>query len=131
MLEAFKPEIPHGSTNCRPISGLMGCHATGEVDRHLREQAMTMNKIPVQHRTFLVADMQPDRPLVPPALTRLEMVNCPVLVVAGALDHSEVLRAADMLAEGIPGARKVIIERSGHVPSFERPDVFTPFLREF
>ena len=56
----------------------------GEVDRHLREQAMTMNKIPVEHRTFLVADMQPDRPLVPPALTRLEMVNCPVLVVAGA-----------------------------------------------
>ncbi|MBN1450540.1 MAG: hypothetical protein JW963_05945, partial [Anaerolineales bacterium] len=65
------------------------------------------------------------------ALTRLETVNCPTLVAVGALDHSEVLRAADILAEGIPDARKVVIEQSGHVPSFERPEVFTPLLREF
>jgi pimeloyl-ACP methyl ester carboxylesterase len=75
--------------------------------------------------------MQPVRPVDPPALPRLETVSCPTLVAAGALDHSEVLRAADMLAEKIPGARKIVIEQSGHVPSFERPDVFTPLLREF
>ena len=103
----------------------------GDVDPDLRQQAMAMNRVPVEHRTFLIADMQPVRPLDPPALARLETVNCPTLVVAGALDHSEVLRAADILAETIPGARKVIIEQSGHVPSFERPDVFTPLLHEF
>lgn len=102
-----------------------------EVDPTLRQQAMAMNRIPVERRTFLVADMQPDCPLVPPALMRLETVNCPVLVAAGALDHSEVLRAADILVQNIPHARKVIIEQSGHVPSFERPNVFTPLLLEF
>jgi pimeloyl-ACP methyl ester carboxylesterase len=102
-----------------------------DVDPHLRQQALLMNRIPVERRTFLVADMQPLRPLDPPALTRLETVHCPTLVVVGALDHAEVLRAADIMAEKIPDARKVVIEQSGHVPSFERPDVFTPLLREF
>ena len=103
----------------------------GDVDPNLRQQAMAMNRIPAERRTFLTADMQPLRPLNPPALMRLETVNCPTLVAVGALDHSEVLRAADLLAENIPGARKVVIEQSGHVPSFERADVFTPLLREF
>ena len=102
-----------------------------DVDPNLRQQALAMNRIPVERGTFLAADMQPVRLLDPPALTRLETVNCPTLVVVGALDHSEVLRAADILAEKIPGARKVIIEQSGHVPSFERPDVFTPLFHEF
>jgi pimeloyl-ACP methyl ester carboxylesterase len=102
----------------------------GEADPNLRQQAMAMNRIPVEHRTFLVSDMQPVCPLDPPALTRLEMVNCPTLVAVGALDHSEVLRAADILAEKIPNAHKVVIEQAGHVPSFERPDVFTPLLCE-
>jgi pimeloyl-ACP methyl ester carboxylesterase len=102
-----------------------------DVDPSLRQQAMTMNRIPAERRTFLVADMQPVRPLDPPALTRLETVNCPTLVAVGALDHSEVRRATDILVETIPHTSKVVIEQSGHVPSFERPDVFTPLLCEF
>ncbi len=101
------------------------------VNSDLRAKALAMNRIPVERQTFFVADMQPGCPLNPPAITRLHEVRVPVLVVAGALDHSEVLRAADILASGIPNARKVIIESAGHVPSFERHDVFNPLLTGF
>lgn len=101
------------------------------VDRDLREKALVMNRIPVERRTFLIADMQPVCPLDPPAVTRLHEVHTPVLVVAGALDHPEVLRAADIMVRGIPNARKAIIESAGHVPSFERPEVFSPLLLDF
>jgi pimeloyl-ACP methyl ester carboxylesterase len=102
-----------------------------EVDRGLREKALIMNHIPVEHQTFLVADMQPMCPLTPPAITRLSLVKIPTLIVAGTFDHPEILRAADLMALGIPNSRKVFIESAGHVPSFERPEVFSPLLLDF
>lgn len=102
-----------------------------QVDPALRQKALEMNRIPVSQSTFFIADTQPINPLDPPAVTRLESVKCPTLVIAGALDHSEVLRAADEMAERIPNARKVIIESAGHVPSFEQPDIFVKLLLDF
>jgi pimeloyl-ACP methyl ester carboxylesterase len=54
-----------------------------------------------------------------------------VLIVAGSLDHPEVLRAADEMAARIPNARKVIMQGRGHVPSYEQPDRFVQQLLEF
>ncbi len=102
-----------------------------QVDQALREKALAMNRILVERKTFLIADTQPVCPLDPPAVARLNEVNCPVLVVAGALDHPEILRAADMMTAGISKARKVIIEGSGHVPSYEQPELFTAQLLSF
>jgi pimeloyl-ACP methyl ester carboxylesterase len=102
-----------------------------QVDAGLRAKALAMNRIPVERNTFLIADMQPMRPLDPPAITRLHEVACPALIVVGALDHPEIVRAADVLANGIPNARKVIIEQAGHVPSYEQPEVFTAHLLDF
>jgi pimeloyl-ACP methyl ester carboxylesterase len=90
-----------------------------------------MNRIPVSQSTFFIADTQPADPLDPPAVTRLESVKCPAMVIAGALDNSEVLRAADEMAKRIPGARKTIIESTAHVPSYEQPDMFVKLLLEF
>ena len=103
----------------------------GQVDAGLREKALEMNRIPVMQGTFFRADTQPLNPLDPPATTRLEEVGCPTLIIAGSLDHPEVLRAADEMAARIPKARKVIFEGSGHVPSYEQPDQFTRQLLEF
>jgi len=102
-----------------------------EMDVALRAKALTMNHIAMTRSTFFIADMQPVNPLTPPALTRLSEVVCPVLVVAGSLDHSEILRAADVLIDGISDARKHIIHATGHVPSYEKPDVFTTLLLDF
>jgi pimeloyl-ACP methyl ester carboxylesterase len=70
-------------------------------------------------------------PLDPPALTRLEAVNCPTLIVVGSLDHPEVLRAADEMVARIPGARKAVLDGSGHVPSYEQPNAFAALLLDF
>lgn len=103
----------------------------GQVDAALCKTALEMNRIPVTQNTFFISDMQPANPLAPPAITRLESVKCPTLVIAGALDHPEVLRAADEMAKRIPNARKALIESAGHVPSFEQPEVFTKLLLDF
>ncbi len=103
----------------------------GQVDPALRKKALEMNRIPVAQNTFFIADMQPAYPLDPPAITRLESVKCPTWIVAGALDNSEILRAADEMARRIPEARKTLFESSGHVPSYEQPDAFVNLLLDF
>ena len=102
-----------------------------QVDAALRKKALEMNRIPVSQNTFFISDMQPANPLAPPAITRLESVECPTLVIAGALDHPEVLRAANEMAKRIPNAQKTLIEFAGHVPSFEQPEVFTKLFLDF
>jgi pimeloyl-ACP methyl ester carboxylesterase len=103
----------------------------GQSDPELRKNALAMNRISVMQNTFLMADAQPGNPLDPPAITRLEAINCPTLIVAGALDHPEVLRAADEMVTRIPNARKTILEGSGHVPSYEQPNIFALLLLNF
>jgi pimeloyl-ACP methyl ester carboxylesterase len=102
-----------------------------QIDSKLRRKALEMNRIPVSQSTFFIADTQPINPLDPPAITRLESVKCPTLVVAGSLDHPEVLRAADEMVNWIPTARKTMIESAGHVPSYEQPDTFVKLLLDF
>jgi pimeloyl-ACP methyl ester carboxylesterase len=102
-----------------------------QVDLMLRRKALEMNRIPVSQSTLFIADMQPINPLNPPAITQLESVNCPTLVITGALDHPEVLRAADEMVKRIPNAKKAIIASTGHVPSYEQPDAFVKLLLDF
>lgn len=103
----------------------------GQVDSPLRKNALEMNRIPVSQNTYFITDAQPINPLDPPAITRLESVKCPTLIVTGTYDHSEVLRAANEMAERIPNARKALIESAGHVPSYEQPNAFTRLLLDF
>ena len=102
-----------------------------QVDFMLRNKALEMNRIPVSQSTFFIADTQPARPLDPPAMAQLESVTCRTLVIAGALDHPEVLRAADEMARRIPNAQKTIIPAAGHVPGYEQPDAFVKLLLDF
>ena len=103
----------------------------GQVNPALRQKALEMNRFPVTQNTFFTADMQPANRLDPPAVTRLESIKCPTWVVAGSLDHSEVLRAADEMAKQIPDARKTLIDSTGHVPSYEQPELFVKLLIDF
>jgi pimeloyl-ACP methyl ester carboxylesterase len=106
----------------------------GQLDprrRAARAEAGRMNRRFVARGTYAIADAAPLDPLEPPALGRLAEVRLPVLVVAGALDHPEVLRAAQVLAEGIPGARSVSMEGCAHVPPLEAPEAFAATLRGF
>ncbi len=62
---------------------------------------------------------------------RLPQIGCPVIVVWGEKDAIIPVRDADRFVELIDGARKVVMEDTGHVPMVERPRTFNDLLEEF
>ncbi len=67
----------------------------------------------------------------PPAIGRLGEIAVPTLVVVGRHDQPGVLETADILANGITGARKVELPGVAHLPNLEAPDRFNALLVEF
>jgi 2-hydroxy-6-oxonona-2,4-dienedioate hydrolase len=102
-----------------------------EVDPLVRQRAAEMNRIAVKNGTWATADASPLNPLNSPAAGRLAEINVPVLIIAGSLDNPEILRAADLLADEINGAKKVIISDSAHVPNMEKPEEFNKIVLDF
>jgi pimeloyl-ACP methyl ester carboxylesterase len=102
-----------------------------QVNPAVRARAAEMNRVPVKYGTFFKADAQPANPLDPPAATRLDEIRVPTLIVAGALDHPEILRAADVMVKEIKGAKKVIIPDSAHLPNMEQPEAFNRAVLAF
>lgn len=102
-----------------------------QVNPDVRQRAAEMNRIPVERKTFFVADLQPFEPLTPPAISRLDTLAIPTLVMAGALDNSEIVRAADVMASAIPNAHKHIFADSAHLPNMEEPAAFIHVVLNF
>jgi 2-hydroxy-6-oxonona-2,4-dienedioate hydrolase len=102
-----------------------------QVNPDVRRRAAAMNHIPVQRNTFFVADLQPFEPLAPPAIERLDTLQPPTLVLAGALDNAEIVRAANVMAAAIPGAQANIFTQSAHLPSMEQPEEFNQTVLDF
>ncbi len=103
----------------------------GQVDPRLRQRAAEMSRIGLANDTFRKADYGPVNPLQPPAAQRLGEVHIPVLIIAGALDNPELVRAAEVMAAGIPGAKKLILPGCAHLPNMERPEDFNRAVLEF
>lgn len=102
-----------------------------QVNPLIRQRAAEMNRIAVENGTWAVADANPLNPLNPQAVGRLAEINVSVLIVAGSLDNPEVLRAADLLENEIPGAKKVVMSDSAHVPNMEKPEEFNRIILDF
>lgn len=102
-----------------------------DTDQAVRPHIAAMNRIAVNNNTFFIAEAQPPNPLDPHAVTRLADIKVPTLIVVGALDHPEILRAADVLVDGIDGAHKVIIPDAAHVPNMEQPAIFNEAVLNF
>jgi pimeloyl-ACP methyl ester carboxylesterase len=102
-----------------------------QVDPVVRQRALAMNRIPVERATMPVADAQPLDPLDPPAVARLQELQVPALVIAGALDHPEILRAADVMAAAMPNAQKAIIPGGAHLPNMDNPTEFNRIVLDF
>lgn len=69
--------------------------------------------------------------LSPPPNERLEEIHVPTLVIAGDRDYPDFLQIADVLAERIPGAQKIVIEGSAHIPPMDQPELFNRVLLSF
>ncbi len=52
-------------------------------------------------------------------------------MAVGELDKADFHRVADRPASEIPGAKRVVIEGSGHLPALERPGETSRLVREF
>jgi pimeloyl-ACP methyl ester carboxylesterase len=102
-----------------------------QVNPVVRQRALDMNRKPVELGTFFKADMQPLNPLDPAAAGRLNEIQVPTLIIAGALDDPEILRAAEIMAGEIEGAQKVILNDSAHLLNMEKPEEFNRIVLNF
>lgn len=69
--------------------------------------------------------------LEPLAISRLEDIRAPALVMVGDQDDMGIQNLSGLLAERIPGARKAVIADTAHVLMLERPAEFNKLLLDF
>ena len=62
---------------------------------------------------------------------RLPQIDCPTLVLWGEQDAIIPVKDADKFVELIDGARKIVMEDTGHLPMVERPTTFNEALEGF
>ena len=67
----------------------------------------------------------------PPATERLGEITVPTLVIVGERDSHDFHLIADILQEGIPGARKVVFPGAGHMVNMEFPEEFNRTVLDF
>jgi pimeloyl-ACP methyl ester carboxylesterase len=103
----------------------------GQVDSRVRRRAAEMNRAVLASGTWGAADANPLDPIQPPAAKRLPEIRVPTLIVAGALDNPEILRAADVMAAGILDAKKIVIPDCAHLPNMENPAGFNRAVLDF
>jgi 3-oxoadipate enol-lactonase len=112
-----------------------GPHRSPEqVDARLRERAKEMNRraYAVQVPAYTAAEQPgPSEQLDPPAIARLDEVRAPTLVVVPELDQPDIIGICDLLAAGIPGARKAVMPGVAHFAPMERPEEFTRLVLDF
>jgi len=60
----------------------------------------------------------------PAALDELERLSVPILILVSEAAGADAVRIADRIEDAVPGARRVGIERSGHLMNLERPEAF-------
>jgi pimeloyl-ACP methyl ester carboxylesterase len=81
-----------------------------------------------------VGDDADEEPLAPDFAERLGEISAPTLIVVGDEDVPDMHAICERVESAIPGARRVKIPDTAHVPSLERPQEFDelvlPFLRE-
>ncbi|MGN9844574.1 alpha/beta fold hydrolase [Nonomuraea sp. H19] len=69
--------------------------------------------------------------LAPPAARRLPEITVPTLVINGLSDVRGIQEVSGLLAAGIPGARRLDLPETGHLPPLERPAEVTAALETF
>jgi pimeloyl-ACP methyl ester carboxylesterase len=67
----------------------------------------------------------------PDSRPSLAAVKCPTLVLVGDGDELTPPALAEEIAQGIPGARSVLVPECGHLSSLERPEFVTAKLVEW
>jgi pimeloyl-ACP methyl ester carboxylesterase len=67
----------------------------------------------------------------PDSVADLPQIRVPALVIVGEDDVITPLEAAQVMADGIPGAQLRTIPRAGHLSNLEQPESFNAALEDF
>jgi len=67
----------------------------------------------------------------PSAWDNLENINSPALIICGDLDLPDFKEISQAAAFRIPGAKKVVLENTGHVSNMENPGGFNKEVQNF
>ena len=103
--------------------------APDQVNPAYRATASAMNRALYDHHAAMNAvEWQSAEP---PAYPRLETVTAPTLVIVGDRDLPDIQQCVDVLAARIPGAQKVVMRNTAHLPNMELPDEFNQILGDF
>lgn len=100
----------------------------GQIDPNLKDLFIDMDRTAVlsqgerdariQHRDYMLND-------------RLDEIEAPTLVIAGAHDESLTIDASHYLASRLSNRDAIIIDDAAHLPSLEQPDEFNRHLLDF
>ncbi len=103
-------------------------HRTPEqVDPAVRAKVIDMVRMAMRNPQ----DLGHPHPLDPPATDRLDQLKLPMLIIVGDLDDPNIMHIADTLASAVPGAKKVVMEGTAHLPNMERPEEFNQLAMSF
>jgi pimeloyl-ACP methyl ester carboxylesterase len=100
----------------------------GQVDAAIRDKVRAMNLIALQNDS---GDTPREKPLDPPAMENLNIVQHPVLIITGDLDDPNIVMAGEVLAGRLAHAQKKVISGTAHLPNMEQPAVFNQIVLDF
>ena len=105
--------------------------APEQVNAQARARIVEMTTQQIQRHGDFMAHEEHMILLEPPAINRLTEVRVPTLIVLGDEDVQEVIDVAEVLEQGIPGAKKVVIPGTAHHPHMEKPEEFNRVVLDF
>ena len=98
-----------------------------QVEPHFRQQAVQL--MVDLFNTPKAAGTQKE--CAPPGKERLHEIDVPTLVIIGEHDTDDVKNIADLLATQIPGAKRVDMANTAHLPNMEHAALFDEVVFDF
>jgi pimeloyl-ACP methyl ester carboxylesterase len=118
-----------GATDLNVRTWVIGLQRTpDQVDPNVRQRIYEM-----QFHAFTVPipDEAEMLDLEPPAITRLNDIHVPTLLIIGEYDLPEKHELVKQLAAGIPQARQVVFTGAAHIVNMEQPAAFNRIVLDF
>ncbi|MBX6366588.1 MAG: alpha/beta fold hydrolase [Rhodospirillales bacterium] len=99
----------------------------------LGDEALTATVMGMAERVGKEAFLRQQKAIMgrPDSRPDLARINCPTLVLVGRQDALTPVALHEEMAAGIPGARLVIIEDSGHLATLEKPEAINAALEDW
>jgi 3-oxoadipate enol-lactonase len=95
------------------------------------ERGGRIRQIAFDNIHLLEMDESAQEPLEPPPAHRLEEYDVPTLILDAEHDPPYMHRIADLLARGIMGSLKVVVEGADHVVNLRQPERFEELALDF